>query len=337
MNGPDDRPDESPAMGPDQPRSRTRRVTPRQVIVGATLVVQALLFIIAALYVRWEVRTILPATSAKLVMDRLMGAELVAFSASIGLITVVSTVIFRRYDTALERINATLEQEVNDRLAQTLKTRHSLILGLAKLADYRDTDTGRHLDRISTFSCMIAEHVRHDYPEIDDDWIECLRLASSLHDIGKVGIPDRILLKAGSLTQDERAIIERHAQIGADTLAAIRDRLGPDPLIDMSHEIAMGHHERWDGRGYPKSVGEDEIPLAARIVSLADVYDALTSARVYKQAFPHEKARRIILEGAGTQFDPHIVAAFDELNEQFDIVRRALHTGDSESSASAAA
>ena len=317
-------------MGPDSPRPSKRRVIPRRLFVGATLVVQAILFVLAALFTRWEVHNLLPPTLADLVMNRLAVAEFVAFSASIGLILVVSTVIFRRYDTALERINATLEQEVNDRLAQSLKTRHSLILGLAKLADYRDTDTGRHLDRISTFSCMIAEHLRADFAEIDDDWIECLRLAASLHDIGKVGVPDRILLKPGVLTQDERAIIERHAVIGAETLAAIRDRLGPDPLIEMSFEIARAHHERWDGRGYPNSLGESDIPLSARIVSLADVYDALTSARVYKPAFPHEKARRIILEGAGTQFDPRIVAAFDELHEQFDIVRRALHTGDPE-------
>jgi len=302
----------------------------RRLYVAATLVLQAALFVVAAMFVRWEVNHLLPPDSAAQVMDRIVNAEIVAFSASIGLILVVSTVIFRRYDTALERINAGLEQEVHDRLAQSLKTRHSLILGLAKLADYRDTDTGRHLDRISTFSCMLAEHVRREFPEIDDDWIECLRLASSLHDIGKVGIPDRILLKPGALNTEERAIIERHAGIGADTLAAIRDRLGPDPLIDMSFHIAQGHHERWDGRGYPHGVRGDDIPLAARIVSLVDVYDALTSARVYKPAFPHEKARRIIVEASGTQFDPRLATAFDELHDQFEIIRRALQRSEAD-------
>jgi len=292
------------------------------------LCAQAVLFVLAALYARWEVAHLLDGPTAAQVMGRLASAGFVAMAASIGLILVVSTVIFRRYDTALERINAGLERDVHFRLTQSLRTRHSLILGLAKLADHRDTDTGRHLDRIATFSTLIAEQVRREFPEMDDDWIECLRLASSLHDIGKVGIPDRVLLKPGPLTAEERAVIERHTSIGAETLAAIRDRLGPDPLIDMSHQIALAHHERWDGTGYPHRTRGDAIPLAARIVSIADVYDALTSPRVYKPAFTHERAREIVLEGAGTQFDPRLVAAFDRLSEQFDIVRRAMHAGE---------
>ena len=300
----------------------------RRVLVGGTLIVQAGLFVLAALYARWEVSHLLAASAAQEVMERLVTAGFVAMTASIGLILVVSTVIFRRYDTCLERANAGLECEVQERVTQSLRTRHALILGLAKLADHRDTDTGRHLDRIATYSCMVAEQVREAFPEIDDDWIECLRLASSLHDIGKVGIPDRILLKPGALSPEERAIMERHSMIGAETMSAIRDRLGPDPLIDMSRDIAQHHHERWDGTGYPMRVEGEQIPLAARIVSLADVYDALTSARVYKPAFGHERACAIIFEGAGTQFDPRIVEGFRVIADEFDIVRRVMHAGD---------
>ncbi len=309
-------------------RSRRKPKLSRRILVATTLLAQGGLFVVAALYAQWEVRNLLDPITATQVMGRLAAAGFVAMSASIGLILVVSTVIFRRYDTVLERVNAGLEREVNDRLAQSLRTRHSLILGLAKLADHRDTDTGRHLDRIATFSCMLAERAAREFRVIDDDWIECLRLASSLHDIGKVGIPDRVLLKPGALSPEERAIMERHTTIGAETLATIRDRLGPDPLIDMSLDIAESHHERWDGAGYPTGIGGDDIPLAARIVSLADVYDALTSARVYKPAFPHERARAIIIEGAGTQFDPRLVAAFEHVADRFEIVCRAMHAGE---------
>src|SRR5690606_17646245 len=218
------------------------------------------LFVIAALDAQWEVRNLLDPITAKQVMGRLAAAGFVAMSASIGLILVVSTVIFRRDDTVLERVNAGLEREATERLTQILRTRHSLILGLAKLADHRDTDTGRHIDRIATLSCLLAEQASRDFRKIDDDWIECLRLASSLHDIGKVGVPDRVLLKPGVLSPEERAIMERHTTIGAETLAVIRDRLGPDPLIDMSLDIAESHHERWDGAGYPTGIGGDDIP-----------------------------------------------------------------------------
>ena len=309
-------------------RTRRRPKLSRRILVATTLLAQGGLFVVAALYAQWEVRNLLDPLTATQVMGRLATAGFVAMSASIGLILVVSTVIFRRYDTVLERVNQGLEREVNDRLAQSLRTRHSLILGLAKLADHRDTDTGKHLDRIATFSCMLAEQASQDFRKIDDDWIECLRLASSLHDIGKVGIPDRVLLKPGALSPEERAIMERHTTIGAETLAAIRDRLGPDPLIDMSLDIAESHHERWDGAGYPTGIGGDDIPLAARIVSISDVYDALTSARVYKPAFPHERACSIIIEGAGTQFDPRLVAAFEKVADRFEIVCRAMHAGE---------
>lgn len=231
-----------------------------------------------------------------------------------------------RYDTALAEVNRGLEVQVESRVNQFVTARHSLIFGLAKLADYRDTDTGAHLDRICTYSAMLAEHLRTQSDEIDDDWMHCLKLAASLHDIGKVGIPDRVLLKPGRLTDEERSLMERHPLIGADTLLAIRKRLGDDDLINMSIQIALGHHERWDGNGYPFGLVGTETPLAARIVALADVYDALTSKRVYKDAMTHAQAFAIIVEGRGTQFEPGVVDAFEEIHEEFDEIRQHLQS-----------
>lgn len=230
--------------------------------------------------------------------------------------------VFRHFANAMGRINAELEAELETRIGDSLRARNALIFGLAELADYRDNDTGEHLERISTYVGLLAERLRDTgFDQIDDAWIESLCLASSLHDIGKVGIPDAVLLKPGRLDEEERRVIEQHTLLGADTLIAIRREYGADPLIDLSCQIALYHHERWDGTGYPYGLSGESIPLPARIVSVADVYDALTSQRVYKPAMPHEKAARLIREGAGTQFDPAVVAAFEAVADEFE--RRA--------------
>jgi putative two-component system response regulator len=216
---------------------------------------------------------------------------------------------------------ATALREAQERQRLELKARNTLIFGLAKLAEYRDTDTGAHLERISTYAALLAKAMEGDFEEIDDEWIETLRVAASMHDIGKVGVPDSVLLKPGRLTDEERSVMEGHPAIGAETLRAIQAEHGDDPLLAMSDAIAIGHHERWDGTGYPNRVPGPEIALAARIISVADVYDALTSARVYKPPFPHEKASAIIVEGRGTQFDPDVVDAFSRIADEFDAVR----------------
>jgi len=235
-------------------------------------------------------------------------------------------IVMRRYESRVERINAGLEQEVERRYGQSLATRHGLIIGLAKLADSRDTDTGAHLDRISVYSAMLAEELsKSRRREIDDDWIECIRLASTLHDIGKVGVPDSVLLKPGKLTPEERIEIQRHTIVGAEALGAIRDRLNDDDLVSMSQDIARWHHERWDGQGYPDGLAGESIPIAARLVAVADVYDALTSERVYKAAMPHDEAVRIILGDAGTHFDPAVCEAFSRIADNFNIIRSVSH------------
>ncbi|MGD9789592.1 MAG: HD-GYP domain-containing protein [Phycisphaerales bacterium] len=235
-----------------------------------------------------------------------------------------SAILVRRYDSMLMRINRDLEQEVVKKVKAGLNIRNSLIFGLAKLADYRDTDTGKHLERICRYCEVLARELRPIHPEIDEAWIERLKLASSMHDIGKVGIPDAILLKPGMLSPEERRLMEQHPLIGADTLVAIRKRTGDDDLINMGIQVALYHHERWDGTGYPFGLAGEDIPLAARICAVADVYDAMTSKRVYKNAMSHEVAHKIIVESSGTHMDPSIAVVFDRLNTQFDAIRREL-------------
>jgi HD-GYP domain-containing protein (c-di-GMP phosphodiesterase class II) len=224
--------------------------------------------------------------------------------------------------TQLRRRLLTALGEAELRRRATVRARDTLIFALAKLAETRDTDTGTHLQRIAEYSALLATELS-EHHAIDAGWIESLRVAAPLHDIGKVGLPDDVLKKPGPLTTAERAVMQAHPQIGADALLAIEDR-GRADLLELGVQIAAGHHERWDGKGYPARLRGEEIPLAARIVAVADVYDALTSARVYKPAFGHGEARRMILEGSGTQFDPTVVAAFEAQSDAFDEIRRRL-------------
>lgn len=214
---------------------------------------------------------------------------------------------------------------VAERKAALVSSRDTLIFGLAKLAESRDSETGQHLERIAAYSRLLAEQLRASHPDLDDQWIRDLQIASSLHDIGKVGIPDSVLLKQGKLTPEERTVIERHAAIGAEALDAILARQQGDALLVMARNIAAAHHERWDGGGYPARIAGEAIPLEARIVSVADVYDALTSKRVYKPAMPHDEAVRIIVAGRGTQFDPAIVDALLQCELVFGTALEQLH------------
>ncbi len=212
-------------------------------------------------------------------------------------IALLSTAIVRRYDNRLARINAGLEAQVERRGRELTRARDAVIFGLAKLAESRDDDTGQHLERIRTYVEILASELSKTYPEISSPVVSMIGLSSSLHDIGKVGIPDAILLKPGALTPEERCVIERHAEIGGACLQAIRERLGNDDFLDIACEIAMSHHEWWDGSGYPHGISDRDIPLAARIVAVADVYDALTTERVYKPAMSHDEAREILVAG----------------------------------------
>lgn len=202
----------------------------------------------------------------------------------------------------------------------SLETRDVAIFALAKLAESRDHDTGAHLERVQNYSRVLAQHLAKQ-PKfrnvIDAEFIRLIYLTSPLHDIGKVGVPDQVLLKPGRLSEEEYAVMKEHTKIGADTLQAALDKFPHARFLSMARDIAAYHHERWDGAGYPTGLAGYDIPLAARIVAVADVYDALTSRRVYKEAFTHELARSIIESESGSHFDPDVVAAFSQSQASF--------------------
>ncbi|MEM6329381.1 MAG: HD domain-containing phosphohydrolase [Planctomycetota bacterium] len=248
----------------------------------------------------------------------------IGLAVSLGLValtTVGVASVVRKHENQLEAINRNLEGLVERRTNSLMKTRNGLIFGLAKLAESRDTDTGEHLERIAKYVSILARQLQENGVPLSDADIEQLALASSLHDIGKVGVPDAVLLKPGRLDPDERAVIETHAAIGGDCLRALSERLGDDDFLQAAEEIAYGHHEKWDGTGYPFQRSGEQIPLSARIVAVADVYDALRSKRPYKDGMPHEKARAILVADSGSHFDPVVVEAFLATEESFRAVQ----------------
>lgn len=203
-------------------------------------------------------------------------------------------------------------------IARSIETRNATILGLAKLAEYRDHETGTHLKRISRISVQLATELRK-MPEyssyITDEYIADLSLSSILHDIGKVGIEDSILLNNGPLTKEEFDVIKKHPEMGEDVILEIEKNISGRSLYALAREIALYHHERWDGSGYPKGLHEKDIPLSARIVALADVYDALISKRPYKDPIPHKEALALITGESGKHFDPKLVSVFFKIQD----------------------
>ena len=202
----------------------------------------------------------------------------------------------------------------------SLDSRELTIFSLAKLAESRDQETGAHLERIREYCRILAAHLSQQEKyrnQMDAEYVELIYMTSPLHDIGKVGIPDRILLKPGPLTPEEFEIMKQHTLIGSQTLDAAVAVHPEAKFLCMARDIARSHHEHFDGSGYPDGLAGTNIPLCGRIVTLADVYDALTTKRVYKRAFSHEDARNIILEDTGSHFDPDIVRAFLENEELF--------------------
>jgi len=215
--------------------------------------------------------------------------------------------------------------DINSYVRQISDTQMETIFSLAKLAQSRDDDTGKHLERVQQYCYVLTQKLSQDSPYcdlIDDNFTKNIVNASTLHDIGKVGITDLILLKPGKLTNDEFLEMKRHTVLGAQTLKEVHSKFGNNSFIEMGMIIANSHHERWDGKGYPEGLQGEEIPLAARIMAIADVYDALGTKRVYKDPFPQEKCIEIIKEGRATQFDPVIVDAFLEVADKFYRIRQ---------------
>jgi putative two-component system response regulator len=214
-----------------------------------------------------------------------------------------------------------LEREVARRTRELTAIQDVTIHAMASLAETRDNETGNHIRRTQHYVKVLAEHLRR-HPRfekaLDDVTIALLFKSAPLHDIGKVGIPDRILLKPGKLTADEFEIMKTHTTLGRDAIAHAEQLLGADVnFLRLAKEIAYGHQEKWDGSGYPEGRAGDDIPMSARLMAVADVYDALISRRVYKAPVTHEQAVKIIRDGRGNHFDPDIVDAFIERVDSF--------------------
>lgn len=216
------------------------------------------------------------------------------------LINVANAIERRSIRIERKEYERVLEQKVEERTQELRRREELMVLRLVAAAKYRDEETGTHIRRLGLYSAELAEALGWDSARVRD-----IRLAATMHDMGKIGIPDEILLKPGKLTDQEFAFIKKHPQIGADLL----QNSGIE-LLDMAADIALYHHERWDGSGYPVGLAGMDIPEAARIVAIADVYDALANDRVYRPAFPEEKVIALMREGRGSHFDPDIFDLF---------------------------
>jgi putative two-component system response regulator len=228
------------------------------------------------------------------------------------------------YERRIEQSNQLLEERVRLQVSEIASTQLALIFALANLAESRDPETGEHLERMRQYARILADRLRDAAKfedVIDDTYVENIYVTAPLHDIGKVGVPDRILQKPGNLSEEEFALMKTHTTIGATTLRNVDERHPGNAFIRMGIEIAESHHEKWNGSGYPRALSGDAIPLTGRILALADVYDALTSKRCYKDAFSHDKSKEIILSGRGAHFDPDVVDAFLASEREFMSVR----------------
>jgi putative two-component system response regulator len=232
----------------------------------------------------------------------------------------------RQLQVELITHNQELEQRIAEQVQAVTASQLATIFALAKLAEARDDDTGQHIERVQTFSKMLAEQMREMNlgERLVPAFIDTLYQTASLHDIGKVGTPDCVLLKPGKLTTEEFAEMKKHCELGATTLATVSKRHPDNQFLRMGVDVARSHHEKWDGSGYPDGLRGKAIPLAARIVSLSDFYDALTSRRCYRPEFPHEDTCRMIQEGSGAHFDPDVVTAFMAMQDQFRRIREEM-------------
>ena len=247
-----------------------------------------------------------------------------------------NALLVRSHIAHLQSYSHELERQVRRRTAELLGSRTELIHCLARLAEYRDNETGRHVIRVGRYSGLLARALG-----IDEETAELIEHAAPLHDIGKIGIPDSILLKEGKLTPEEFEIMQRHVALGKGAfepmavheMRAMRSHtilgemmvnVSTSPLLGMAAQIALTHHERWDGAGYPIGLAGEDIPISGRIVAVADVFDALSNKRPYKPAFPIDKCFAILEEGRGAHFDPQVVDAFKLVRDEILQVRISL-------------
>lgn len=255
-------------------------------------------------------------------------------SPPIVLARVKNHLALKTMDEFLRNKNDFLELEVARRTKEVIAIQDVTILAMASLAETRDSDTGNHIRRTQFYVKALAEKLR-DHPRfswfLTDSNISMLFKSAPLHDIGKVGIPDRILLKPGRFEPGEFEIMKTHTTLGRDAIVHAENALGikVDFLI-FAKSIALSHQEKWNGSGYPEGLSGDDIPIAARLMAVADVYDALISRRVYKDGMSHEKAVQIMIEGKGSHFDPDMLDAFLEIQEEFRSIAQRFTDSDSD-------
>ena len=267
-------------------------------------------------------------TAKAQVKDEQKGLELGAvdyitkpISPPIVLARIKTHLQLKRARDFLKDKNAFLEQEVARRIKEILNIQDVAMMAIVSLAETRDRKTGNHIRRTQHYMKLLAmklkEHPRFKH-YLNDETISLLYKSSPLHDIGKVGIPDCILLKPGKFTPEEFEIMKTHTVLGRDAIVSAEELLEmPVHFLESIREIAYTHQEKWDGTGYPEGISGDDIPISGRLMAVADVYDALISRRVYKLPLSHEKAVAIIKEGAGTHFDPDVVDTFLEVADEF--------------------
>ena len=229
-------------------------------------------------------------------------------------INVVNALERRRLTQESRHYERRLEEKVREQTEETRSSREEIALKLMAALEYRDDETGGHIRRVGLYAEVIGRRMGHT-----EEYNELLRLSAPMHDIGKMGIPDSILMKPAKLTAEEFEIVKTHTTIGANILAGTAI-----PLLNLAREIAYGHHEKWDGSGYPKGISGDNTPEAARIAAVADVYDALVHDRVYRLAMPEDDALEIMSQGRGTHFDPEVLDVFMESLPEFHSIREEI-------------
>ncbi|WMW82252.1 two-component system response regulator [Undibacterium cyanobacteriorum] len=282
-------------------------------------------------------------TAKSQVSDEEMGLKLGAVdyiskpvSPPIVLARVATQLHLVRARNLLQDQNKHLETLVQDRTRKLAKMQDAIIMAMASLAETRDNETGNHIRRTQNYVAALARQLK-DHPrfshELTDENIELLYKSAPLHDIGKVGIPDNILLKPGKLDVEEFEVMKQHTNYGRETILTVERYLGEsNEFLRFAREITYSHQEKWDGSGYPENLSGDAIPISARLMAVADVYDALISKRVYKPAFSHEEAIDIMRKGKGTHFDPDILDVFLRITEEFrDIAMRYRQNEEGES------
>lgn len=226
----------------------------------------------------------------------------------------------RQLQVELEYKNHHLQDLVREQVRKITDSQMATIFALAKLADSRDPVTGKHIERVQVLSRLLAAHLGPtslSHGGSDSEYAEYIFQASALHDIGKVGVRDQVLLNPGSLTPEEFEEMKVHTTLGAGTLKAVAGKHPGNMFLQIGMEIALSHHEKWDGTGYTQGLSGNKIPFPARIVAVADVYDALRSRRTYRSAQDHEQASAQVLDGSGKHFDPQVVEAFGKIKNEF--------------------